>query len=572
MSGIAGIVHFDGATVDPRLLRGMTDSMAVRAPDREQIWVDGPVGFGHALLRTTDDHGDDRQLTTLDGEVWITADARIDARTDLVRKLDARVDGSLRRSSDAELILHAYDVWGERCVEHLLGDFAFAIWDGRTRSLFCARDHFGVKPFFYATVPGGVVFSNTLDCVRLHPEVSTALNEVAIADFLLHGWNQDPAATTFAGVQRLPAAHTLTMEQAGHRTRRYWTIPSDGRLRYRRAHEYVDSFKELLRVAVGDRLRANAVSVAMSGGLDSTSIAATARQLMSDRNGRSPLRAHTVVYDSLIPDNERHYAGIAAEALGVPISFFAADQYRPFDGWEQSSLRTPEPASDPFLLMRLRLLRQVAGDSRVLLCGDGGDEVLWCSYVVDVLGKMTLRELGGQIGRSLVLYRQRPGAGIRARLKGRATSDHEHPLRPEAFRRLTTSPWAWHFESSDPGVTGIPLETRYPFLDIRLVTHLLAMPPFPWFINKLLLREAMRGTLPEGVIGRPKAPLPVDPLRAHLRVGSVGATDWWQRIPAFTERVDVTSVPRFTGDDEDDPWIHVRPVCLNYWLSRVAAT
>jgi asparagine synthase (glutamine-hydrolysing) len=571
MSGIVGIVYFDGATVDPRMLREMTDSMAARGPDRQQIWVDGPVGLGHALLRTTDDHGNDRQLTTLDGEVWITADARIDARTDLIRKMDARVNGSLGRSSDAELILHAYDVWGERCVEHLLGDFAFAIWDGRNRRLFCARDHFGVKPFFYATVPGGVVFSNTLDCVRLHPAVSPALNEVAIADFLRCGWNQDPAATTFAGVQRIPAAHTLTIEQTRQRTERYWTIPSDGRLRYRRAHEYVDSFKELLRLAVGDRLRASAVSIAMSGGLDSTSIAATARQLISDRNGRYRLRAHTVVYDSLVPDNERHYAGIAAEALGVPISFFAADQYRPFDGWEQSNVRTPEPANDPFLLMRWRLLRQVADDSRVLLCGDGGDEVLWCSYVVDVLGKVKLRELGGQIARSLVLYHQRPGAGIRARLKSRARSDREHPLRPEAFRRLTTSPWAWHFESSDPGVTGVPLETRYPFLDVRLVTHLLAMPPFPWFVNKLLLREAMRGTLPEDVIGRAKTPLPVDPLRAHLRARSVGVTNPWRWMPAIPQRVDVT-VPRLTGDDGDDPWTHVRPVCLNYWLSRVAAT
>ena len=93
------------------------------------------------------------------------------------------------------------------------------------RRLFCARDHFGIKPFYYAQVLGGIVFSNTLDCIRLHPAVSDGLNEVAIGDFLLFGWNQDPSTTTFADIRRLAAAHTLTCEQGTSRARRYWTVP-----------------------------------------------------------------------------------------------------------------------------------------------------------------------------------------------------------------------------------------------------------------------------------------------------------------------------------------------------------
>lgn len=600
MSGIVGIVLLDGTSVDEQLLRRMTGSMAYRGPDGQEIWLNGPAGFGHTLLRTTE-FQDERQPVSLDGRVWITADARVDGRAELVRKLELRGRKGLRQATDAQLILHAYLAWGEDCVEHLLGDFAFAIWDERSHRLFCARDHFGVKPFYYAQVPGGIIFSNTLDCIRLHPGVGNALNEVAIGDFLLFGFNQDPTTTTFADIRRLAPAHSLSCGEGTRHFRRYWTVPTDGRIRYRRSHEYVDQFREILRAAVADRLRTSHVGVWMSGGLDSTSIAATAHQLLSERSAPFELRAHTIVYDTLIPDEERYYAGVAAEALGVATSYFVADDYRPFDGWDQNGLRTPEPTNDTFLLIRIEQLKQVASHTRVLLCGEGGDEVLWRSYVVDLFGKMRLLELGADIARSLALHHRRPGGGIRAKLKkwlGQGperppypawlNSDfvdrmdlraryaqmtapelpEDHPLRPEAHRRLVTAPWSWYFESSDPGLTRVPVEVRYPFLDVRLVNYVLAIPPFPWFIDKLLLREAMRGTLPDRVLLRPKAPLQDDPLAAHLR----GASDpWWNRFeptPELARCVNRAAVPpRAGGSDGQDSWLDVRPLCLNHWLT-----
>src|SRR4026207_274642 len=140
MSGILGTLSLDGASVD----------------------------LGHAM--------------TLDGKVWLTADARLDARTDLIRKLTPQ-----QSPDDAELILHAFEKWGENCVTHLLGEFAFAIWDSRARRLFCARDHFGVKPFFFAHIANSFVFSNTLNALRLDPRVSSELNEIAVGDYLLFG-------------------------------------------------------------------------------------------------------------------------------------------------------------------------------------------------------------------------------------------------------------------------------------------------------------------------------------------------------------------------------------------------
>ena len=141
MSGIVGIVNFDGEPVDPGLLERMTSSLEFRGPDAKRTWIDGPTGLGHTLLRTTDEALGEQQPFTFDGKVWIVADARIDGRGELVSKLSAKGRGANLDHPDVELILHAYHVWGHECLQHLLGDFAFGIWDGHLRTLFCARQN-----------------------------------------------------------------------------------------------------------------------------------------------------------------------------------------------------------------------------------------------------------------------------------------------------------------------------------------------------------------------------------------------------------------------------------------------
>ena len=127
---------------------------------------------------------------------------------------------ALLPASDAELILEAYRAWGDECVAHLLGDFAFATWDAARRRLFCARDHFGVRPFYYARAGEPLVFGSSLDELRRRPGVSGRLHEPAIADFLLFGYNQDPEATTFADIRSLAPGHSLVYEDGKVRTRR----------------------------------------------------------------------------------------------------------------------------------------------------------------------------------------------------------------------------------------------------------------------------------------------------------------------------------------------------------------
>ena len=603
MSGIVGVVSLDGGPVDQALLRRMTDALVTRGPDEQWIWSEGPVGLGHALLATTGEP-EHRQPASLDGYAWITADARIDGRTDLVAQLESRGRRDLRSASDAQLILHAYLSWGEDCVEHLLGDFAFAIWDERSRSLFCARDHFGVKPFYYARVPNGFVFSNSLNCVRLHPGVGDTLNELAVSDFLLFWWNRNAATTVFADVQRLAPAHRLTCGSGPLCPARYWTLPANGRVRYRRSRDYVDHFRQLLDEAVSDRLPGRRVGVWMSGGLDSTSIAATAQRVLARSGNPFEVRAHTVVYDTLIPDEERRFARIAAEALGVETSFLVADAHGPLEGWDQTDLPMPEPTDDPFLRLRSRLLRQAASHSRVILSGEGADELLWGSYVVDLLrGGMPPIELAADIVRSIVVHRRRPAAGFRYALQKRfrpgptqptyppwvdrdfterldlrarwaqvhgADSRGPHALRPEAYGRLAHSVWSWYCEASDPGVTGIPIEARHPFLDVRLVRYALAIPPLPWCIGKQILREAMRGTLPETIRLRPKAPLAGDPLRVKFRESGAASLDGFDAASELGRFVNRNAIPPIAGSD--DPWLHVRPLCLNAWLRRLHPT
>jgi asparagine synthase (glutamine-hydrolysing) len=551
MSGIVGLLNLDGAPVDRDLLRGMTEFMAFRGPDAQESWVDGAVGFGHAMLRTTFEQERERQPCSLDGEVWITADARIDGRSELKQKLAARGRADLKAATDVELILHAYHAWGRDCVAHLLGDFAFAIWDGRERALFCARDHFGVKPFYYSQIGGSFVFSNTLNAVRLHPQVSADLNELAIADFLLFGYNQEPYTSTFAAIRRLPPAHTLLVQDGEIETRRYWTLPIEETVYYKRPEEYVERFQELFWQAVDDRLRTDSVGVFMSGGLDSTAVAAAAKELLSRRQPNHDLRAYTVVYDHLIPDEERYWSGLAANHLDIPIHHLAADEYEPWQGWDRPEQAYPEPMDTPFGAIAADQYREVVLHHRVALTGYGGDPAFYPSqaYFVDLVRQFRFERVLSDAGRYFLAHRRLPplyfGTWLRKRFRpateaqkvpawlnqrfadrlgltersaqNRQNGKGEHPSRAEAFTFLADLFWTNLFEGLSPGVTQAGLEQRHPFFDVRLLRFLLRLPPAPWCVHKELLRRGLHGCLPEAIRLRPKTPLAGDPFLACLR-------------------------------------------------------
>jgi asparagine synthase (glutamine-hydrolysing) len=544
MSGWVGIVHLDGRPVCPEWVQRLTATMAFRGPDAQMTQVDGAVGFGHTLLRTTWESAAEVQPWRLEshGELhgWIVADARIDGRETLLAQLGLAREAYWRTCPDVELIAQAYDRWGDRCVDYLLGDFAFAIWDARQQRLFCARDPFGAKLLYYSHGDGCLIVSNTLSCIRQHPQVSSRLNDYAIGDFLLFGMNYNLETTTFVDIQRLPPAHTLVASaDRGIETRRYWTLPLPEVIRYRHPREYVEHFHELMGQAVGDRLRTEKVAISFSGGLDSTTIAAKALDVAKARSQPLDLRAFTVVYDSTRPDEERHYAGLAAKALQIPIEYQVADAYYPYQGWNHPNFCTPEPAHEPFYAISLDHRKWAATHSRILLSGHGGDEALAHTTVAEMLHTMPLIDVVLDVGRCLRAGVQPNwGSGLWAAVQGRrAPAPNCYPdwLNPEFAQRLSLpdrwheilvslsntpqSPkarayeksasvlWASHLEQNDPQFWGLPIETRLPFLDLRLLRYLLALPPLPWCVGKALLRAAMQQTLPSAVVRRPKTPL-----------------------------------------------------------------
>jgi asparagine synthase (glutamine-hydrolysing) len=602
MSGIVGMLRTDGAPVNRMLVRALTRFLAFRGPDAQDVWSGGPIGLGHAMLRTTEESDLERQPLELDGRLWITADARLDARAELLAQLKGSGRQPARNAADSELILHAYAAWGESCLDRLRGEFAFAIWDAQRRSLFCARDQLGIKLFYFTEHRNFFLFSNTLDCVRMHPDVPDELNEAAIADFLLFGLNCDPAGTTFRAIRRLPPAHFLRVSSEGLRIGRYWTMPVEGCIRHRRSDAYVENFQAHLRSAVADRLRGGRVGVLLSGGLDSSSLAATARALSPQRGEPGKLRAYTVAHDKSERDQDGAYAREVANFLGIPIRCFSGETVRPFERWDDPAFRWPEPVDAALMAGHLDQFSAIAAECRVVFNGEGPDNLMsfqMLPYVTSLLRDGELGRLCKDVPRFLRV-RRFPWRGIQQRLKKSVGADSaaprfpswiapdfakrvnaqerwrsrgitqpsaRHPVKPRAYASMFLPHWTMLFELHDAGVTCSPVEVRYPFLDLRIITYILAVPSFPWCFQKTLLREAMAGHLPENIRLRPKTPFSGDSVMGALRGETAARIDrasWGDEMERFVAR----SAYRAPQGDEPAAAVEMatRPLSLNFWL------
>lgn len=606
MSGIVGILDLKGGPIDRTLLARLTNSLAFRGPDEQRVWCRGQIGFGHTLLRSAAESRNEQQPFSLDGNSWIVSDARIDARSDLIARLRSHGQENLDRVPDAELILRAYQVWDEQCLDYLIGDFAFAIWNARRRRLFCARDHFGMKPFFYARIGQSFLFSNTLDCLRRHPQVSEALNDLAIADFLLLDNNQDPATTAFADILRLPPAHALQCQDGSVFLRRYWRLPEFAPADYKRPQECLDRFREVFDAAVSDRLRDKSAAILLSGGLDSSAVAASARRVLSGRHAPFDLRAFTHVHERLIPHEEKHYAGLVAQALHLPIQFIDGDNCGLFDTYEDPSYRTPEPSHFPMGFRSANPYDQIVGFSRTALSGFGGDPALACLLSAHFRRLGRERRFGrmawdaatfflaeGRFSRLYVRTRLRrwfskqgvnsdlpswlrPELVTRLGLRERwetlnADEQENHSARPEAHANVAELYWTNNFEPQDPAVIGSNVESCHPFFDLRVLAFLLSLPALPWCSDKELLRQAGRGVLPDAVRLRKKSPLIRDPIVALLEKPESAWVDSFAAVPeldAYVRRDRIPPVHRVA--DPGGAWMHLKPLSLNLWLQRRA--
>lgn len=607
MSGFAGMVSLDGAPPDTRLLERMAEKLAFRGPDGTHITKKPEAGFCFTFLRTGPAPQCPSQPCSLDGRVWLLGDVRLDGRDDLRRKLEQHGDefGSDVSVTDEELVLRAWRCWGEEGLPDLIGDYAFALWDTEARRLWCARDLMGARPFFYAQAGGWFYFSNTLGAIRCAPDVSRELDHRFIGDFLLQGSCADAARTAFRDIARLPAGHLLRHSHDETNILRLVSLPHGEPLSLKREEQYVELFRDLLIQAVADRLPEDSAAIYMSGGLDSTSVAALAVACARQCTQPSSLHAYCVDCKPLFDDDEGRLAALVAQRLSLPITIWSQSSCLPFKGWDGGRF-TPEPSQEPYLPSYLEQSRCVSRRSRVVLTGYGGDGILtgqsW-PYLLYLARGRRFATIGKIFGKYFVKHGRIPPlrGGFRARLHPFRRTDvmadypewlspdfememrlrerwcelmmpaeKTHPWYPDAHALLNGGYWPEILEREDAEWSNAPLESRAPLLDRRLIDFLLRVPPVPLCIDKELLRRAMAGLLPEEVRSRPKVPLAGDPLALQVRNGSWRPLPLPQPTPAIRSFVDWGRLSEILEHTSGDSWWRdLRPRLLHHWLQGI---
>ena len=377
MGGISGIYNIDERPVEASQLEHMLSSMAHRGPDGRDIWIDQFVGLGQCLLYTTPESRYER-LPRTDNDYTIVADARIDNRNVLIEALN--LPREMRDPlTDSELILAAYKQWGPSSVGHLVGDFAFAVWDASEQKLFCARDHFGMKPFHYWQGSSSIIFATDMQAIiRLLPNKPT-VNEKRIVDRLIHQY-VDKTSTYYEGIYRLPPAHLMEVDNHGRLTvREYWRLDPNKVIQLNGFDDYVQRFRELFVEAVRCRMRSDFdIGTMLSGGLDSSSVACVARDLYrAGTDDRGPLRSLSAITPDAPKSDERKYQETVIASGGFDPIYFRADEVGPLCDLDRrlADLRRPIVGANSFILWKL--FERAAGCGvRVILDGFDGDSTV----------------------------------------------------------------------------------------------------------------------------------------------------------------------------------------------------
>ncbi|MDH5223012.1 MAG: asparagine synthase-related protein, partial [Betaproteobacteria bacterium] len=370
MSGIAGIIRFDGAPVEPGLVEKMTSAMDYRGPDGINHWVRGSVALGQCMLRTTPESLEETQpLANEDESLVLVMDGRVDNWEELRRELLAR-GAVLRTRSDAELVLRAYEAWGRECLAHVDGDFALVIWDARRREAFCARDRLGHKPLHYHWDGKAFAFASELHPLLGLSWVAQAPNEGMVAEYLAWEFHSRDE-TLWQGILRLVAAHRMVVSKDGPRIDEYWAPDLWADPGFTRDEQYFERYRELLTDAVRRLSRSHRpVAYEVSGGLDSSAVFCIAERLRRDRSLPAPdTLAYTVSFTDDSGANEIEYARAVGAFTGRRIE--EAQPTYPSLAWYEARARTyREFPGYPNGAMAFEGMRYAASkESRVVLTG-----------------------------------------------------------------------------------------------------------------------------------------------------------------------------------------------------------
>jgi asparagine synthase (glutamine-hydrolysing) len=562
MCGIAGVMHFDGAAVCPDLVAAMTRTIAHRGPDGDGYYIDNPVGLGHRRLAIIDLSPAGKQpMANEDGSIWVTYNGEIYNFQEIRQEL-ARRGHFFRSATDSEVIVHAYEEWGVDCLARFNGMFAFALWDGRRRRLWLARDRLGIKPLFYACLPDRLLFGSEMKAILADPRVPRRMDYEALAYFLALNYMPAPY-TLLASIRQLLPGHYLLVDESGQvNTVEYWRLAyrEDGIGGRKKQSEaaYREAFNALLDDAVRLRLVSDVPFGAfLSGGVDSSGIA-----YWMSRHLPEPVKTFSIGFGQSTFD-ELAYARQVAGIIG-------ADQHEQILSAEAAEIlpkvvwHAEEPTADSSMVAVFYLAQMARQHVTMALSGDGADEILagYETYQAYYLHRL-YRLLPGWLRRKVIapLIQSLPVSDGKVTLEfklrrfvaaGDLTSEEAHAtwrmiFDAKARQKILTPVAAYSGAGADvldlyrsafaranarhplnrmlyidtclylPNDMLVKvdrmtmahgLEARLPYLDYRLVEFVASVPPQLKLKNfrhkKYLLKASLKGKLPQELLWRKK--------------------------------------------------------------------
>ena len=571
MCGINGIAFSSQSDhyVDPAALRRMRDVITHRGPDDEGIFIDGRVGLGHRRLSIVDVAAGHQPMSNEDGSLYITYNGEVYNHADFREILEAR--GHVYQTHcDTETILHLYEEYGESCVEHLRGMFAFAIWDRNKRELFISRDRLGVKPLYYVhTADGSLYFASEIKALLEAGAVKPDLNFAAFSDYLAnHSTSGDE--TLFVNVKRLMPGHTLIWRDGQVKIKKYWDVSFTKNTQVRRTdQDYIVEWSELFRKSVQLRLMADVpLGMFLSGGIDSSAIAAVMSTLVDE-----PIKTFSVAFAER-EANELEYARLVARTFNTDHHEVVISPERFFSALPELIWHEDEPLAHPSSVALYFVSELASRHVKVVLTGEGSDELMagYARYrktiinlafseryhrmipasVRDVIREqiagMTSSKWSAKLRRTFLnlapdiesLYFDNFAVFPRSdqdQLLTSQTIDRMGGIDPYArVRRLLSDTDAQSLldrllyadiktylhellMKQDQMSMAASVESRVPFLDHKLVEFTSGLPErlkLNRWTTKYVLRRSMKGVLPEQILRRPKMGFPV-PIGAWFR-------------------------------------------------------
>lgn len=413
MSAIFGVYHLDGRPVEPWLLEDMSEILKHRGTDNKGNWIHGNVGLGHRMHWVTPESLSEK-LPRVEWPVAITCDARLDNRAELISAL-GRGPHLADTVSDSELILLSYRKWGQGCLDHLMGDFVFVIWDEKKRAMFAARDPLGVKHFYYCYNPHKfLAIASEIKALKSLPYIPIELDEEKVGEYLVFNFD-NKENTFFKNIKRLPAGTCMWLDPQGVTHRRYWEPNPTKEIRFANPAEYVDAFKDQFERAVSARLRsAFPIGSELSGGLDSSAIVCFASRELS-RLGRPPIHSFSAVFPTIREIDRRidefDFMKSAIGESGCKAHFVNCDDMNPLKHMSQISWHSDQPVGSPNFYMQREMFERARNEGvRVMLSGIDGDSTV--SHGYEDLEEFARRGWWYRlIKESLLLKRRMPAKG-----------------------------------------------------------------------------------------------------------------------------------------------------------------